>query len=150
VTDQAPDLCALPKGFEFHHMGYATTSMERERVQFAALGYRQDGPEFIDPVQGVAGCFLCGPGPCIELLENLPDSHTLTPWLNAGVRIYHSAYLVDNLEDANAWIRTMRAKVIASPVPAVAFQGRRICFAMLRNQWTIELIEKPIAFSQLV
>lgn len=143
MTDQLPELRAFPEDFEFHHLGYATVSIEREKQQFAALGYRQNGQAFVDPVQGIAGCFLYGLGPCIELLENLPGSQTLTPWLNAGVRVYHFAYLVNRMDDALAWTSIVRAKVTVPPVSAVAFQERRICFVMLRNQWMIEFVERP-------
>lgn len=133
----------LPEGYEFHHLGFATASIEKEKSQFATLGFYQKGEAFIDPIQGVIGCFLEGPGPRIELLENLPGSHTLTPWLNAGIRIYHFAYLVDRLDAALAWTSTVRAKLTVPPVSAVAFQKRKICFAMLRNQLMIEFVEKP-------
>lgn len=136
------NLGELPAGYEFHHVGYATTSIDKEKAFFTFLGYVQEGETFIDPVQGIAGCFLVGPGPRIELLENLPDSTTLTPWLNTGVKMYHFAYLVENLEYAISWIRSQRAVVTVPPVPAVAFGGRKICFVMLRNKFLLELIEK--------
>jgi methylmalonyl-CoA/ethylmalonyl-CoA epimerase len=131
----------LPAGYEFHHLGYATASIEKERELFTLLGYRQEGKTFADPIQGVAGCFLTSRGPRIEILENLAGSSTLTSWLNAGIRLYHFAYLVANLEDAIAWARGLRAKVAVEPVPSVAFDGRRISFVMLRNGLMLEFIE---------
>ena len=64
---------------EFHHIGYATPSLEKERAFFAFLGYHLEGEPFADRLQGVTGCFLSGPGPRIELLENLIGANTLTP-----------------------------------------------------------------------
>ena len=136
------DLPPLPAGYEFHHLGYACASIKKERDFFCFLGYRQEGEVFADPIQGVSGCFLNGPGPRIELLENLPGATTLTPWLSAGIRIYHFAYRVADLEGAIDWARSLRAKVIAEPVPAVAFAGRRVSFIMFRNRLMLELIEK--------
>lgn len=132
----------LPAGYEFHHVGYATPSVAREREAFALLGYRQEGESFSDPAQGVAGCFLTGPGPRIELLESLPGSDTLTPWLNAGIRMYHFAYWVDAMDQAVAWARERRARVVVPPVPAVAFGLRPICFVMFRNGMLIEFIQR--------
>lgn len=132
----------LPAGYEFHHLGYATTSLKHERAFFSFLGYRQEAEAFTDRTQGVAGCFLTGPGPRIELLENLPGATTLTNWLNAGVKIYHFGYQVAELESAIEWTRSQRAKVIVAPVPAAAFAGRRISFVMFPNRLLLELIER--------
>jgi methylmalonyl-CoA/ethylmalonyl-CoA epimerase len=141
VADGFCDLPVLPTGYDFHHVGYATTSLDRERNFFACLGYCQEGQSFSDPLQGVAGCFLTGPGPRIELLENLPGGEMLTPWLNAGIKIYHFAYQVDDLDGALQWARTQRARVTVAPVPAVAFSGRHISFVMFRNGLMLEFIE---------
>lgn len=143
MTELFSDIASLPENFEFHHLGYATTSIERERKLFAALCYRQEGAAFVDPLQGVLGCFLRGPGPCIELLENLPDSNTLTPWLNAGIKIYHFAYQVTSLDQALEWSGSHRAKVVAPPRPSVAFNENRISFVVFPNRLMLEFIERP-------
>lgn len=131
----------LPHGYTFHHIGYATKSLLRERDFFVRLGYAQVDADFIDPEQGVQGCFLEGPGPRLELLENLPGSNTLTPWLNAGIRMYHLAYQVRDLNESIAWARSQRGRMAVAPVPAVAFQGKRICFFAFREAPMIEFIE---------
>lgn len=136
------ELPELPKGYEFHHIGYATASIERERGLFEFLGYQIEGEPFSDTLQGVSGCFFCGPGPRIELLENLPGTDTLTPWVNAGVKMYHFAYWVDDVSNAIDWARSQRAKVIVQPVPATAFGGRQISFVMFRNGLMLEFIQK--------
>jgi methylmalonyl-CoA/ethylmalonyl-CoA epimerase len=134
----------VPSCFTFHHIGYACTSIAAERSVFEMLGYQLEGSAFTDPTQGVAGCFMAGSGPRIELLENLPGSHTLTPWLETGAKLYHMAYEVEgSLEDALPWVRRERARVIMPPTPAVAFSGRWICFVMFRRGLLIELIGQP-------
>jgi len=145
VSERQHVVGALPAGYEFHHIGYATASVEAEQGFFSFLGYQQEGLKFVDPVQGITGCFLTGPGPRIELLENLPGSTTLSPWLAAGVRMYHIAAEVDNLQDGLDWARRERGKVIVPPVPAVAFGGRRISFVAFRNGMILELIERAFA-----
>lgn len=140
MGESPSDLTSLPVGFQFHHLGYATTSIEKERSSLALLGYRQEGKAFADPIQGVAGLFVIGSGPRIELLQNLPGAATLMPWLNTGVKVYHFAYLVADLEYAISWARRVRAKVTVPPVPAVAFDMRRISFVMLRNGLILEFI----------
>ncbi len=131
----------LPSGAAFHHIGYATESVAREAELFTSLGYRAEGEAFSDASQGIRGLFMVGAGPRIELLENLPGSDTLTPWLARGTRMYHLAYLVPDLAAALAWAVTQRARVAVTPVPAVAFGGRRIAFVIFRHGLMLEFIE---------
>lgn len=126
---------------EFHHLGYATHSIEFDLKLLENLGYNSVGDTFIDIRQGVRGCFLEGVGPRIELLENLEGHNTLTPWLSSGAKVYHFAYQVNNIYDAIEFLERLRAKVISDPTPSVAFEGRNISFIMLRNKQLIELIE---------
>lgn len=130
----------LPLGYEFHHLGYATESLEREIRWLTMIGYEPEGAEFSDPVQGIMGCFLVGIGPRIELLQNLSGKNTLTPWLSQGIRIYHFAYLVQDVPQAVAWARGLGAKVTVPAVSAVAFEKRPISFVMLRNGMMLEFI----------
>ena len=143
MVEQIP---TLPEGYEFHHIGYATASIQKERDFFTLLGYSQEGEIFVDKAQGIKGCFVCGPGPRIELLENISDAETLTPWLKLGVKMYHLAYLVNDLDVALSWARSQRAKVTVMPVAAVAFGGRRVCFVMFRNGLMLEFVEKTLLF----
>lgn len=131
----------MSEHFRFHHIGYATKTLEREREFFRQLGYVQAGESFSDDQQGVFGCFLEGPGPRLELLENLPGFETLTPWLNAGIGMYHLAYEVQDLAQAEFWARARRGRRITEPLPAVAFNGRRICFYLFRDGPMLEFIE---------
>ncbi len=137
----APD-SGLPEGANFHHLGYACASLARDRAQFEQLGYRAEGEPFADETQGIAGLFMTGPGPRIELLENLPGRTTLTPWLTQGTKVYHFAYEVPSMDVALAWARGQRAVTTVKPVPAIAFGGRHIAFVMLRNGWLLEFIEQ--------
>ncbi|TFW06310.1 VOC family protein [Oxalobacteraceae bacterium OM1] len=138
------DRLPVPDAYEFHHIGYATSSIERERAVFESLGYSLESDVFEDPVQGIKGCFLGGVGPRIELLENLPGSTTLTPWIDAGIKMYHFAYWVDDIEVAIKWAREHRGKVTVQPVQAVAFGGRRIGFVIFRNSFMLEFIERRV------
>ena len=133
---------SIPSGYEFHHIGYATVSIERERSYFEFLGYQIEGSVFADPQQGVIGCFMIGSGPRIELLENSPGSNTLTPWLNTGAKMYHVAYWVNRIDQALDWARGQRARVVVSPVPAPAFGGRKIAFVIFRNGLMLEFIQR--------
>jgi methylmalonyl-CoA/ethylmalonyl-CoA epimerase len=131
----------IPIG-RFHHIGVATESIARDEAVYAQLGYEREGEEFLDPGQGVRGVFLVGPGPRLELLEPHEGSGTLEPWLQAGSRLYHQAYEVDDLVASLDWARKeLRAHVIRAPMPAPAFGGRPVCFLVLRNRSVVELIQ---------
>ena len=131
----------IPHDWQFHHLGHACKNLEHSQAFFAAMGYTQEGDTFSDDTQGIRGCFLIGPGPRIELLENLPGRETLTPWLDAGTRLYHMAYLVSSIDKALAWAREQRGVVTVKPVPAIAFGGRYIAFVMFRQGAMLEFIE---------
>lgn len=131
-----------PSGFVFHHLGYATRSIDREFAVLSHAGYGAESLDFEDPIQGVRGRFVVGAGPRIELLENLPGRATLDPFLDAGTKLYHLAYEIDRMDEGLAWARAGRARITVSPVPAVAFGGRSIAFVMFRNGLIVELIER--------
>ena len=137
---QGSEQVAPVPGLVFHHVGVACSDFAKEEGVFAVLGYRREGEDFKDPTQGIEGRFLVGAGPRLELLRNLEGRDTLTPWLRKGIRFYHVAYEVDDLSLAADRLAAAGAKVVVSPVPAVAFNGRKIAFFMLPNLSLIELI----------
>ena len=123
----------------FHHLGIASDSLRRDLRAYRALGYRSEGASVVDERQGVRGRFLVGGGPRLELLEPLPGSETLAPFLSRGIKCYHHAYEVESLENSLAALRAAGAKQLAPPVDAVAFNRREV-FLMLPNRWIVELI----------
>jgi methylmalonyl-CoA/ethylmalonyl-CoA epimerase len=132
-----------PPPLAFHHLGVACTDLDREARAYALLGYRPEGPDFEDAVQGVRGRFLVGGGPRLELLVSLPGRAVLDPWLTGGSRIYHQAFTTTDLAASHADLRRAGARTVVAPVPATAFGGRRICFVMLRTMALVELVESP-------
>lgn len=126
----------------FHHAGVACTDIHRETETLSVVGYRPEGAEFVDVVQGVRGIFLAGQQPRLELLQPISDAKgVLTPWLKTSTKIYHLAYEANALQDAIAGLRDEGAKLVVAPVPAVAFNGRPIAFVMLRNRLLVEIIQ---------
>jgi methylmalonyl-CoA/ethylmalonyl-CoA epimerase len=126
----------------FHHFGIACRDLDREEAAYAELGYKVEAPDFIDPVQGVRGRFLAEGGPRLELLVALEGSQVLEPWLTTGTsRVYHEALETLDLKRTLDSMIDSGARVVVEPAPAVAFNGREICFLMLRNMALVELIE---------
>ena len=127
---------------DFHHFGVACRSIENEARSWTVLGYQAEAPEFVDPIQQVCGRFYVGGGPRIELLEPCAGAKVLDPWLDRGVKIYHTAYEVDDLPSTLAGLQKARARLVVAPVAAFAFGGRLICFVVLPNLALVELIAR--------
>jgi catechol 2,3-dioxygenase-like lactoylglutathione lyase family enzyme len=125
----------------FHHLGLACRDLEAEARDLAVLGYRPESPDFSDPGQGIQGRFVAGPGPRIELLTQTVGSTVLEPWLAKGIKVYHYGFEVARLDDEVERLKAAGGIVVTPARPAVAFGGRRISFAMLRNLFLVELIE---------
>lgn len=127
--------------FDFHHIGVATKSIEKEMPTYLLLGYEKEDAVFQDETQGIRGQFLISKNcPRLELLENLPDSHTLDRQLESNQRLYHIAYCVKDIEKAMEAFANSRAKLL-SPLKLSAYFGKRICFLMLPGMIMLELIE---------
>lgn len=126
--------------FKFHHIGVVSSDIDRETEQLSVLGYRPESEVFIDPIQGVRGIFLAGQLPRLELLSPLPNQGVLDPWIKSKAKLYHLAYLVQDLSRAVAELCACGAKVIVNPVQAVAYGGRKIAFVVLPNMLLVELI----------
>ncbi len=127
---------------EFHHLGIACNNIEREETIFRLLGYRFEEEIFVDSEQGIRGKFGESKNqPRIELLQNIEGSTTLTPYLEKGVKIYHYAYLVSDIEKACEYLKKGKARMV-SPLKHSQYFGTRICFFMLSNMMLVELVEK--------
>jgi hypothetical protein len=127
--------------YEFHHIGIATSNIEKEIINYRFLGYRREGMPFEDTLQGIRGQFMVANGqPRIELLENLSGHKTLDMWLQNKSRIYHFAYTVENIEKIVSVLNQNRIRTI-SPLKISSYFGKRICFLLFPNLFMIELIE---------
>lgn len=127
--------------WDFHHIGVATKKIEKELPFYTLMGYTPESDYFEDAIQGIRGIFLVAKNqPRLELLENLPDSHTLDKQLEKGQKYYHMAYRVSDIEKAMEVLGANRARVLSDLQPSTYF-GRRICFLMMPNMMMIELVE---------
>lgn len=150
MTGAGPEQQRAPEppiglGLSLHHLGVACRDIEVDSAQLELLGFAREGDDFEDPTQGIRGRFLVGAGVRLELLEDLEGSGVLVPWLAARTKIYHHAYETADLDASLEGLLNAGARVTRASVPAVAFDGRRVVFAMLPNLMLIELIEKSSA-----
>ena len=117
----------------FHHVGVACGDLDVDERAFAALGYARERDECVDPIQNVRARFLVGPGPRVELVSDL---------VKRGVKVYHFAYEVDDLDDAERRLSESGGKQVVARAPGAAFGMRMLCFYALPNMVLIELISR--------
>ncbi len=109
---------------------------------FLALGYLREREECVDPIQGVRARFLVGPGARVELVHDLEEGGLVSKLARKGVKMYHFAYEVDDLNEATRRLAEAGAKQVVAPVPGSAFGMRMLCFYMLPNMVLVELISR--------
>ena len=126
----------------FHHLGIATRSIDIEYNQWIRFGYKKEAEAFEDISQGVRGIFLVGTGPRLELLEPLENSKTLNPYLEKGIGFYHYGYKTKDISKSKDSLVLDGFKIIRKPMPAIAFNGKEICFLINSSLKMIELIQE--------
>lgn len=119
-------------GVRFHHVGVVVRS-----IQDSLPGLE----EVEDPVQKVAVGFVDVHGTLLEVIEPRGDDSPVRRSLDAGERLVHLCFEVDNLEEAMAEGRKNGFHPLRSPVPAPAFGGRRIAWVFHRVFGLVELVE---------
>jgi methylmalonyl-CoA/ethylmalonyl-CoA epimerase len=77
-----------------------------------------------------------------EIVAPFGDGSPVTPVLRTARNILnHVAYRVGDIDEVLAEMRRAGAMPLGPPMPATAFGGRRIVFALLPSRMIIELIE---------
>ena len=126
---------------KIHHIGVATRNIEKEFKSFQAVGYKNRGEIFEDPVQKIRGLFIEADNQTrLELLEGLTDDNPLKNHILKGNKFYHIAYETQNIEkDLKDFIENKRAKVIIPITEATYFE--KICFIVMPNMMIVELVQ---------
>jgi len=129
----------------FHHIGYAVGSIRRYLDDFLVPMFapvRITEP-IADPVQRVTVCFVeMTGGTLIELVEPLgADSPVNSIIGSKRGGVYHLCYEVDDLDAELRRFRSKRCLPLGKPVPAAAFNGRRIVFLLTPENDLLELVE---------
>ena len=79
--------------------------------------------------------------PLIELVEPAGPDSPVSRFLRGRGGLHHLCYEVDDLEAHLAFCKSIGTIVIRPPVPAVAFGGRRIAWALTRKRLLVEFLE---------
>lgn len=123
----------------FHHIGLAVRSI-------APL--RPEARPTADPIQRVSVAFVDLHGLNIELIEPLGASSPIERSLRNGTKLVHLCYEVGNLALAVNRSRTYGFRQLSLPVPAQAFEGRRISWVYSPEYGLFELLERPAVQSE--
>jgi methylmalonyl-CoA/ethylmalonyl-CoA epimerase len=134
-----------PEG-AFHHVGFVVASIRNSVQSFVSMLQADwDEQVFHDPNQLVRVTFLKSRwkgDPLWELVEPADEKSPVHAFATKGGGLHHVCYVVDDLEKAIADARSLGALVTRSPMPAVAFGGRRIAWIYTRNRLLIEYLER--------
>lgn len=130
--------------FRFHHLGVAVEDIASALPVYKTLfGYMNTSGPFDDPIQRVSVCFLSrGAGDMtIELVAPLGDDSPIRTTLQKGGSAYHTCYEVPDLEAAIQHLSDNGCLTLSAPVPAEAFDQRRIAWLFTPSRQLIELPE---------
>jgi methylmalonyl-CoA/ethylmalonyl-CoA epimerase len=129
-----------------HHVGFAIHNIEKEVAAFgSSILASWNGKIFHDPLQKVRVTFLQTPNPTdamVELVEPAADDSPVGQFLKRGGGLHHLCYEVAELD---AHLEKMRAGggiIIKPPLPAVAFENRRIAWVVTRQKLLLEFLER--------
>lgn len=145
MSNRSAQLSQTPGGIRLHHIGYVVASIEECAESFArSLGATWDGRIVFDPLQKVQVTFLQGPDaadPSIELVEPGGLESPVSRFLERGGGLHHLCYEVERMEEHLAFCKSVDTLVIRQPVPAVAFDGRRIAWGITKGRMLVEFLE---------
>ena len=138
----------IPGGLDFKllHIGIAVPSLEPSTELLSKLfGYQVVSGPFDDPIQKVRVTFLArtsGDVAEIELIAPLSDDSPIQSMLKkSGGGAYHLCFATNDIEVALSHAQNNDCVVLSPPVPAVAFQGRRIAWIYTPARQLFELVE---------
>ena len=142
----------VPAGLDFKllHVGVAVPALDPAAESLASLfGYKVVSGPFDDPIQKVTVNFLATSGSGvaeIELIAPLTDDSPVKAMLaKNGGGAYHLCFETANIEAALAHAKQNGCVIVSGPVPAVAFEGRRIAWIFTRARQLFELVEARAA-----
>jgi methylmalonyl-CoA/ethylmalonyl-CoA epimerase len=128
-----------------HHVGYVVRSIEEIAERFArSIGASWDQKVILDPLQGSWVAFLGNPDhvlPLVELVQPQGEDSPVSNFLKRGGGLHHLCYEVKSLERQLEFSRMIGANIVRSPLPAIAFQGRRIAWVFTKDRLLLEFLE---------
>lgn len=136
-------------GFKLRHVGVAVPSLGPATQALSDLfGYRVVSGPFDDPIQKVSVNFLTQSDVDvaeIELIAPLSEDSPITSMLaKSGGGAYHFCFETTDIEQALVHAKNNGCMVVSGPVPAVAFNGRKIAWIYTKSRQLFELVEAEV------
>ena len=127
---------------QLEHIGYITNDIAKTAESFRLLGYEAN--DIVDDdTQHTRICFLRKQGSTtIELVEPYEDNRTMQKMLKRGVTPYHTCYATSDIMAAYEEMLDNDFTPLFKPVPAPAFDNRRICYFFKQETGFVELVER--------
>lgn len=115
---------------KLHHVGIVVDNIEKKVALYRRMVPIGFPCEIIyDEIQKVRVAFVdAGNDVALEFIEPVGLDSPVARALKQGTNLHHLCYEVAELEQALAQAREAGALIVCEPVPARAFQGRRIAF----------------------
>jgi methylmalonyl-CoA/ethylmalonyl-CoA epimerase len=128
-----------------HHVGFVVNSIEEVADRFAkSIGAIWDHKTTHDPLQRVRVSFVGGGNSSftsVELVEPAGPNSPVERFLQRGGGLHHLCYEVDRLEDQLSFSRSDGGVIVKPPLPAAAFEGRRIAWVVTKDKLLLEFLE---------
>jgi methylmalonyl-CoA/ethylmalonyl-CoA epimerase len=139
-TDLQPSTIGLfGDGARFHHIGIVVPDIGAVCPAANAA---------TDPVQDVTVAFAEFHGTMIEFIQPVSDESPVRGNLKKGIKLAHLCFSVPDMNSAIAAATDRDLRLIAEPVPAVAFSGRKIAWMFHPVLGLFELVEAPVTASE--
>jgi len=142
VSEPAAPACQL---WRLHHVGFVVNSIEAVADRFAkSIGATWDHKITHDPLQLVRVSFIGGGKPSctsVELVEPAGADSPVGRFLQRGGGLHHLCYEVEQLEEQLSFSRSAGGVIVKPPLPAAAFDGRRIAWVVTKDKLLLEFLE---------
>ena len=125
---------------KFHHIGYLVNNFNSAIQDFEKFNYKKKKSIITDNNLKVKIQFLINGNNIIELVKPHKKNIGLLSLLKKKNYAYHFAYKVRNLDKALFALKK-EFKIIVNPVPAKAFNNKKVAFLKMKNDFIIELIQ---------
>lgn len=134
-----------PYGTRLHHVGFVVAAIQGSIQGFVrSLAAQWDEKIFHDPLQKVRVTFLQtqNPGDAqVELVEPAAEDSPILSFLQKGGGLHHLCYEVTNLDSELDEMRSRGLVVVRKPLPAIAFENRRIAWLSTKQKLLLEFLE---------
>jgi methylmalonyl-CoA epimerase len=124
------------------HIGIAVRAIEPALRQWETLfGYRRATGIVTNTRQKVRVVFLSKEGSLpVKLIEATDESSPVFPFAQRGGGLHHLCFRAASVEEEVERLKSLGARVLASPQPGEAFEGEAIAFVLAAGL-NVELID---------